>query len=141
MRFVVYIVTVRKVFLLMLIYRLLLPFLPFIDALSLYQKDLRAVPGKVQTKSCCWGYRKTVGRKVIQISFFLPYKFCGPGSSVSIATKLRAGRYGNQIPVGARFSAQVQTGPGAHPASCTMGTRNFPGEKSGRGVLLALHSF
>jgi hypothetical protein len=28
--------------------------------------------------------------------------------------------------VGARFSAPVQTGPGAHPASCTMGTGSFP---------------
>jgi len=27
--------------------------------------------------------------------------------------------------VGARFSAPVQTGPGAHPASCTMGTGSF----------------
>jgi hypothetical protein len=35
---------------------------------------------------------------------------------------LRAGRSGDQIPVGARFSAPVLTGPGAHPASCTMGT-------------------
>jgi hypothetical protein len=31
--------------------------------------------------------------------------------------------------VGARFSAPVQTGPGAHPASCTMGTGSFPGVK------------
>jgi hypothetical protein len=35
---------------------------------------------------------------------------------------LGAGRSGDRIPVGARFSAPVQTGPGAHPASCTMGT-------------------
>jgi len=41
--------------------------------------------------------------------------------------------------VGARFSAPVQTGPGAHPASCTMGTGSFPGVKSGRGVLLTPH--
>jgi len=27
----------------------------------------------------------------------------------------------------ARFSAPVQTGPGAHPASCKMGTGSFPG--------------
>jgi hypothetical protein len=31
--------------------------------------------------------------------------------------------------VGARFSAPVQTGPGAHPASCRMGTVSFPGVK------------
>ena len=43
------------------------------------------------------------------------------------------------IPVGARFSAPVQTGPGAHPASCTMGTGSFPGVKSGRGVTLTPH--
>jgi len=42
---------------------------------------------------------------------------------------LRAGRSGNRIPVGARFSASVQTGPGAYPASCTMGNRVFPGGK------------
>jgi len=29
----------------------------------------------------------------------------------------------------ARFSAPIQTGPGAHPASCTMGTGSFPGVK------------
>ena len=43
------------------------------------------------------------------------------------------------VPVEARFSAPVQTGPGAHPASCTMGTGSFPGVKSGRGVTLAPH--
>jgi hypothetical protein len=42
--------------------------------------------------------------------------------------------------VGARFSAPVQTGPGAHPASCTTGTGSFPGVKSGRGVKLTHHS-
>ena len=39
--------------------------------------------------------------------------------------------------MGARFSAPVQTGPGAHPASFTMGTASFPGVKDGRGVTLA----
>jgi hypothetical protein len=38
--------------------------------------------------------------------------------------------------VRARFSAPVQTGPGAHSASSTMGTRSFPGLKSGRGMTL-----
>ena len=37
------------------------------------------------------------------------------------------------------YSAPVQTGPGAHPASCTMGTGSFPEVKSGRGVTLTPH--
>jgi hypothetical protein len=45
------------------------------------------------------------------------------------------GRSGNRIPVGARFFAHVQTGRGAHPAPCTMGTGSFPGVKRlGRGA-------
>ena len=40
----------------------------------------------------------------------------------------------------ARFSAPVQTGPGAHAASCTMGNGSFPGVKSGRGVTLTPHT-
>ena len=63
-------------------------------------------------------------------------KKCGPGNSVGIATELRAGRCGDRIPVGTRFSASIQTGPGAHPASCTMGTGSFPVVKSSRGVTL-----
>jgi len=42
---------------------------------------------------------------------------------------LWAGRSGDRILVGARFSAPVQTGPGAHPTSCTMGTGSFLGLK------------
>jgi len=53
---------------------------------------------------------------------------------------LRAGRSGESNPgAGARFSAPVHTGPGAHTASCTMGTGSFPGVKSGRGVTLTPH--
>ena len=53
----------------------------------------------------------------------------GRGSSVGKATALLAGRSGDRIPVGERFSASSQTGPGAHPASYTMGTGSFPGVK------------
>ena len=42
-------------------------------------------------------------------------------------------------PGGTRFSALVQTGTWAHPASCTMGTGSFPGVKSGRGLTLIPH--
>jgi hypothetical protein len=48
--------------------------------------------------------------------------------------------YGKKkILVGARFSAPVKTGPGAHPASCTMGTGSFPRVESGWGVTLTPH--
>jgi hypothetical protein len=58
---------------------------------------------------------------------------CEPDSSVGIATELRAGRSGDRIPMGARFFALVQTGPGALPASCIVGTGSLPGVKrSGR---------
>ena len=42
---------------------------------------------------------------------------------------LRNGQSGDRNPVQARFSAQSQTGPGAQPASCAMGTGSFPGVK------------
>jgi hypothetical protein len=49
---------------------------------------------------------------------------------------LWAGRSGDRIPVGARFSTPVQTGPGVHPASCTVDTGSFLGVKSSQGVTL-----
>jgi hypothetical protein len=48
---------------------------------------------------------------------------------------LTPGRSGDRIPVGAKFSAPVQTGSGPHPASYSIGTGSFPGVKRpGRGV-------
>ena len=63
----------------------------------------------------------------------------GRDSSVGIATF-----YGLDGPViesrwEVRFSAPVQTGPGSHSASYTMGTLSFPVVKSGRGVSLTTH--
>ena len=80
------------------------------------------------------------------IWYFVLLKYlliCGPGSSVGIATELRAERSGDRIPVGRDFPP-VQTGPGTHPASCTMGTGSFPGGGGvnyGRGVLLTNNPF
>ena len=71
------------------------------------------------------------------ISIVLP-TIGGPGSAVGIATGYGLDGPEDLVPVGARFSAPVQTGPGAHPASCTMGTGSFPGVKIGRGVTLTL---
>ena len=58
---------------------------------------------------------------------------------VGIATSYGLDGPGIESRWGARFSAPVQTGPGAHPASCTMGTGSFPGVKSGWGVTLTPH--
>ena len=53
----------------------------------------------------------------------------GRDSSVGIATGYGLDDPGIESRWGARFSAPVQTGPGAHAASCTMGTGSFPGGK------------
>ena len=59
----------------------------------------------------------------------------GGGGRVS-GDSVRAGPSGDRIPVWARFSAPVQTGPVAQPASYTMGTGSFPGLKRlGRSVV------
>ena len=57
-------------------------------------------------------------------------------SILLISTKYKAteieSRWGWDFP-------PVQTGPGAHPASCKMGTGSFPVVKCSRGVLLTTH--
>ena len=73
-----------------------------------------------------------------QVYCMYTYVGYGPGSVVGIATSTGWTVRGSD-PGGARFSAPVQIGPGAHPASCTMGTGSFPGVKSGRGVTLTPH--
>ena len=61
-----------------------------------------------------------------------------PGSLVGIVTEQRAERSGIETRWG-RYFPPVQTGPGAHPASCKMGTGSFLGVKCGRAVLLTTH--
>ena len=69
---------------------------------------------------------------------FVNFYYCTPGSSVGIATELRAGRSGIDSRWGRDFPP-VQTGSVAHPASCTVGTGSVPGVKCGRGMLLTTH--
>jgi len=61
--------------------------------------------------------------------------FCGPGTLVGIATD-----YGLDGPVsnpsGGLDFPPVQTGPGAHPASCAMGTWSFPGVEAAEAWVL-----
>jgi hypothetical protein len=61
-------------------------------------------------------------------------------SSVGIATGYGLDGSGIESRWGARYSAPVQTNPGAHPASCTMGTGSFPGVNFGGGVTLTPHN-
>jgi len=55
-----------------------------------------------------------------------------PGQRSRYSSSLRSG---DRIQVGARFSAPVQTGPGAHPATYTMGTGSFLGVKQPERVI------
>jgi hypothetical protein len=73
------------------------------------------------------------GLYYISIVFYL-----WAGSSVGIATDYGLDGAGIESRWGRDFPP-VQTDPGAHPASCTMGTGSFPRVKSDRGVLLTAH--
>jgi hypothetical protein len=61
--------------------------------------------------------------------------WCGPGSSVGIATDYGLDGPGIESRWGRDFPP-VQPGPGAHPASCKIVIGSFPGVKCGRGMLL-----
>ena len=59
----------------------------------------------------------------------------GRVSAVGVAIHYWLDGPGIKFRCGTRFSAPVQTGPGAHPASYTVGTGSFPGVKwPGRSV-------
>jgi hypothetical protein len=59
----------------------------------------------------------------------------GPGYLSRYSGPLRVGWSGDGIPVGAIYSAPIQTDPGAHPFSYTMGTGSFTEVKRpGRGA-------
>jgi hypothetical protein len=75
--------------------------------------------------------KKVLGRITLR-----PLCRAGRDSAVGVATRYELdgpgikSRWG-----GGRFTVPVQTGRGAYPASCTMGTGSFPGVKRpGRGI-------
>ena len=82
---------------------------------------------------CCqWFFTTCFGLDDLLLDLL---RHVGRDSSVGIATRYGMDGPVNRIPVGARFSAPVQTVRGTNPASYTMGTRSFPGVKRpGRGA-------
>ena len=75
---------------------------------------------------------------IIIIIIIIYFKWCGPGSSVSIATDYGLDGQGIESQWERDFPP-VQTGPGAHTASCKMDTGPFPRVKCGRSVILTIH--
>jgi hypothetical protein len=89
------------------------------------------------TRQWIWGKQKLLILLVVKqqgVSLYYLPTAVGPGELSPYSDSLQAGRSGDRILVGARVSAPVQTGAGAHPASCTMATGS-----SGRGVALTTH--
>jgi hypothetical protein len=86
--------------------------------------------------------QKTILNIAINILIFGVNSFC-----CQYSVWLRAGRTGDRGSSPGRgedFSSSpcVQTGSGAHPASCTMGTEGpFSGAKRDRGVTLTTHPY
>jgi hypothetical protein len=63
---------------------------------------------------------------IIHVKYFFHFTVCWQEiKNIQLFTSFQ--RFEDQIPVVARFSAPVQTGPWAHRASCTMGTGTFTG--------------
>jgi hypothetical protein len=54
-----------------------------------------------------------------------PLKLCGPGQHDQYSGSLWAPWSRDRPSLGMRFYTLVQTGPGAHSASCTMGNRSL----------------
>ena len=82
-------------------------------------KDLSRFPVKIWRNVSYWKWK-------CMPSIWLK----GLYSVVGIATRYGLEGPRIRIPVRARFSALIQTVPGAHPTSCTMGIGSFPGVKA-----------
>jgi hypothetical protein len=112
-----------------------------LTAVNHHQRKGRSIVNKQLTGYMNHRGREAFSSKLGSCNSFVKFYFLNtnnePGSSVSIVSVwLRTGRPGYQGSIPGRgkdFSSTlyVQTGSGAHPASCTMGTGGpFPGAKA-----------
>ena len=103
-------------------------------ALLICNQYTRHVSGHVSQTIC---KKRFLQLQYVALKLSRIKEFEWPYSSVDIVTGYGLDGTGIESQWGgARFSAPVQTGPRAHPASCSIGTASFPGVKSGRGVTL-----
>ena len=83
----------------------------------------------------CHSFDECILHFRITVLFSVLVIYVGRDSADGILTRYELDGPGIEFRWGARFSAPVQSGPGAHPAYYTMGTGSFPGVKRpGRGV-------
>jgi hypothetical protein len=68
-----------------------------------------------------------LNKKLIEFNIVIIIIIRSRVSSVGIASRYGLNGPGIESRCGAIFSAPVQIGPGAHPASCTMDTGSFSG--------------
>ena len=103
---------------------------------------LRNIPAEFRAHLLrSWSLRTRNSGTIWLAKFYITHKQSYGPCICRYSDCLRAGRSGDRIPVKKRFSAPVQTGPEAHPASCTMDTGSFPGVRCGRGRRWPLNHF
>jgi len=101
--------------------------------LYFYPEDKSLILRNVGTYQCTHTHTHTqhntaddLSLQVVNISCNIFASWIGSRWCPRYIDTLRAGLTGDRIPVGSRFPVIVQIGPGAHPASCIMGTGSFP---------------
>ena len=98
-------------------------------------RRLKLLPDELKEGRGCRKLKEALDRTVENSLWKVMTLPLGRDSSVGKANRYGLDGPGVESRWGARFSAPVQTGPGAHPAPYTMGTGSLPGVKRpGRGV-------
>ena len=120
------------------------PIIKIYNICPLYHKESRIFGKKMLFKTKCvfLYYLQLLSEEIRSLRRIQArhYHKWWPVSSVGIATDYRLDGPGIEFRWGRDFPP-LQTGPGAHPASCTMSTGSFPGVNCGRGVLVTPHPF